>query len=241
MPVVTQRESTIEKSSSDLTYWAVLIAFYALHGAVLMLCGYDWGWWQGWAYAVLFAASGFGMRLWAERRHPGLMAERAQLSKAPGVKSWDRFLAPLMALSMGLPLFVVAGLDHRFGWSPDFPSWLNILGLVLAAVGYGFVGWAFVENRFFAAVVRIQSERGHVVCDTGPYAMVRHPGYAGSILPPFAMVLALDSAWTLIPATAAVVITVVRTALEDRTLREELPGYREYVGRVRHRLIPGVY
>jgi len=227
--------------SSASAYWALVTAVYALHGCVLMLCGYDWGWWQAWAYSLLFASAGIGIRLWAERRHPGLMAERAQLARAPGVKSWDRLLSPLMALSLGLPLFVVAGLDHRFGWSPHFPSWLNILGLVLASAGYGFAGWALVENRFFSAMVRIQSERGHVVCDTGPYRIVRHPGYAGSVLPPFAMVLALDSVWTLIPATAAVVIAVVRTALEDRTLQQELPGYREYADRVRYRLIPGVY
>jgi protein-S-isoprenylcysteine O-methyltransferase Ste14 len=216
-----------DEGSSPPTHWASLTAIYVLHGAVLLVCGGHWGWWQGWAYALLFAAAGIGFRLRAERRHPGLMAERAQLARAPGIKSWDRLLAPLMALSLGLPLFIVAGLDHRFGWSPDFPSWLNILGLVLAAAGYGFAGWAFVENRFFSAVVRIQSERGHVVCDTGPYRMVRHPGYSGSLLPPFAMMLALDSVWVLIPATAAVVIALVRMALGDRTLQEELPGYRE--------------
>jgi len=231
----------MKRSSSALAFWALVTAVYALHACVLMLCGYDWGWWQGWAYALLFASAGIGLRLGAERRHPGLMAERAQLSRAPGVKSWDRLLSPLMALSLGLPLFVVAGLDHRFGWSPHFPLWLNILGLVLAAAGYGFSGWALLENRFFSAVVRIQSERGHAVCDTGPYRIVRHPGYSGSVLPPFAMVLALDSVWALIPATAAFVIAIVRTALEDRTLQQELPGYREYAARVRYRLIPGIY
>jgi len=231
----------MKRSSSALAFWARLTAFYALHACVLMLCGHDWGWWQAWTYSLLFVSAGIGLRLWAERRHPGLMAERAQLLRAPGVKSWDRRLAPLMGLSLGLPLFVVAGLDHRFEWSSHFPTWLNILGLVLASAGYGFAGWAFLENRFFSAVVRIQSERGHVVCDTGPYRIVRHPGYAGSVLSPFAMALALDSVWTLIPATAALVIAVVRTALEDRTLQEELPGYREYADRVRYRLIPGIY
>lgn len=231
----------MNKSSPGSAFWVRLTAFYALHGAVLLLCGGDRGWWQAWAYALLLASAGIVLRLWAERRHPGLMAERTQLSRAPGVKSWDRLLAPLMALSLALPLFVVAGLDHRFGWSPDFASGLNILGLVLASAGYGFSGWALLENRFFSSVVRIQSERGHVVCDTGPYRIVRHPGYTGSVLPPFAMVLALDSVWTLIPATAAVVIAVVRTSLEDRTLQEELPGYRAYADRVRDRLIPGIY
>lgn len=231
----------MRRKGSAGVFWARVTTVYALHGCVLLLCGYDLGWWQAWAYGFLFTSAGIGPRLWAERRHPGLMAERAQLLRAPGVKSWDRVLAPLMALSLGLPLFVVAGLDHRFEWSPDFPSWVNILGMVLAAAGYGLSGWALAENRFFSAVVRIQSERGHVVCDSGPYRFVRHPGYSGGVLSPFAMALALDSVWTLIPATAAVVIAVARTALEDRTLQRELPGYREYVSRVRYRLIPGIY
>ena len=231
----------MKRLSSALAFWVRLAAFYAIHACLLLLCGYDLGWWQAWVFSLLFASAGIGLRLWAERRHPGLMAERAQLLSAPGIKPWDRILAPLMGVSLGLPLFVVAGLDHRFEWSLHFPIWLNILGLVLASAGYAFAGWALLENRFFSAVVRIQSERGHVVCDTGPYKIVRHPGYAGSILPLFAIALALDSVWTLIPATAAVVITVVRTALEDRTLKQELPGYREYADRVRYRLIPGVY
>ena len=119
------------------------------------------------------------------------MAERAQLARAPGVKSWDRLLSPLMALSLGLPLFVVAGLDHRFGWSPVFPTWLNIIGILLIAFGYAFASWALAENRFFSSMMRIQTDRGHVVCDSGPYRIVRHPGYAGNLLSLPGIVLAL--------------------------------------------------
>ena len=179
--------------------------------------------------------------MWAEKWHPGLLAERANFEKASDVKPWDKVLAPLMALSVAFPLIIVAGLDHHFGWSPAFPAWLNLLGLILIALGYTFAVWALVENRFFSGVVRIQADRGHVVCDSGPYRIVRHPGYAGNILPLAGIVLALGSLWTLIPALAALIIAVVRTALEDRTLQEELPGYREYVRRVRYRLIPGIY
>jgi protein-S-isoprenylcysteine O-methyltransferase Ste14 len=101
--------------------------------------------------------------------------------------------------------------------------------------------WAFVENRFFSSTVRIQTDRGHVVCDSGPYRIVRHPGYAGNIPPLLGIVLALGSVWTLIPAAVALIIAVIRTALEDRTLQEELPGYQEYTRRVRYRLFPGIY
>ena len=146
-----------------------------------------------------------------------------------------------MALSVGFLLVIVAGLDHRFGWSPVFPLWLIVLGFFLISLGYALAVWALVENRFFSSVVRIQTDRGHVVCDSSPYRIVRHPGYAGNILPLLGIVLALGSLWTLIPAAVALVIAVIRTALEDRTLQEELPGYQEYARRVRYRLFPGIY
>jgi protein-S-isoprenylcysteine O-methyltransferase Ste14 len=98
-----------------------------------------------------------------------------------------------------------------------------------------------IENRFFSSMVRIQVDRGHVVCDSGPYRVVRHPGYAGNLLALPGMVLALNSMWTLIPAAVALVIAVIRTVLEDQTLQDELPGYRDYARRVRYRLIPGIY
>jgi protein-S-isoprenylcysteine O-methyltransferase Ste14 len=132
-------------------------------------------------------------------------------------------------------------LDHRYGWSPVFPTWLNILGFILIGVGYAFAVWAMAENRFFSGVVRIQLDRGHVVCDSGPYRFVRHPGYVGNILPLPGIVLALGSVWTVVPALVALIIIVVRTVLEDRALRDELPGYLDYARRVRYRLIPGIY
>jgi protein-S-isoprenylcysteine O-methyltransferase Ste14 len=146
-----------------------------------------------------------------------------------------------MAVSIGFPMVVVAGLYHRFDWSPEFPLWLIVIGFILISLGYAFAAWALAENRFFSSVVRIQTDRGHVVCDSGPYRFVRHPGYAGSFLSLFGIVLALGSLWTLIPAAVASIITVIRTALEDQTLQEELPGYRDYARRVRFRLVPGIY
>lgn len=227
--------------TTSLSYWIRLVFTYLLIPLILLLCGGDAGWWQAWVYSLLVFSAGILGRLWAERRHPGLMAERLAFESAPGVKAWDKVLAPLMAISVGFPLVIVAGLDHRYGWSSVFPLWMNILGLILIAAGYAFAVWAMVENRFFSGVVRIQTDRGHVVCDTGPYRIVRHPGYAGNILPLPGIVLALSSLWTLIPAAAALVITVIRTVLEDRTLQEELPGYQEYVRHVRYRLMPGIY
>ena len=218
-----------------------LVVVYLLVPLILLICGGDAGWQQAWLYSLLFLGTAIGGRIWAEQRHPGLTAERQNIESVQDAKGWDKVLAPLMAVSVVFPLVIVAGLDHRFNWSPEFPPWLIVAGFVLIALGYAFAAWAFAENRFFSSVVRIQTDRGHVVCDTGPYRFVRHPGYAGNILPLFGIVLALGSVWTLIPAAVALIITVIRTVFEDKTLQEELPGYRDYARRVRYRLIPGLY
>ncbi|WP_193181964.1 methyltransferase family protein [Nisaea sediminum] len=222
-------------------HWIRLAAVYLLIPAILLLCGGELGWWQAWLYSGLVIVAGLGGRIWAEWRHPGLMAERQDVGNFRKAKSWDKVLAPLMAVSIGYPLVIAAGLDHRFHGSPEFPLWLNAAGFLLITFGYGFAVWALAENRFFFSVVVVRTDRGHVVCDTGPYRYVRHPGYAGNIYALFGIVLALDSLWTLIPVAVALVVSVIRTALEDRTLLEELPGYRDYARRVRYRLVPGVY
>ncbi len=222
------------------TQWISLTVVYLLIPLTLFICGGDLTWWQAWVFSFLIVVAGVGGRMLAERRHPGLMAERVKFG-AENVKPWDRILAPLMSVSVGFPLVVVAGLDHRYQWSPAFSPWLNVLGFLLAGCGYAFAIWALAENRFFSSVVRIQLDRGHTVCDSGPYRFVRHPGYAGNILALPGVMLALGSLWTLIPAMVALVVTLIRTMLEDRTLLDELPGYQEYARRVRFRLVPWVY
>ena len=221
--------------------WIRLAVAYLLVPAVLLICAGDFGWWEAWIYCLLIIVVGIGGRLWAERRQPGLMAERQNKENFDKAEAWDKVLAPLMALSISYPLVVVAGLDHRYGWSPAFPQWLVATGFALIAFGYAFSTWALAENRFFSSIVRIQADRGHVVCDTGPCRLVRHPGYAGNVVALIGIVLALSSVWTLIPAAVATIIAVIRTRLEDRFLREELSGYQDYARRVRYRLIPWLY
>jgi protein-S-isoprenylcysteine O-methyltransferase Ste14 len=221
--------------------WIRLVVVYLLIPVILLICGGDLGWWQAWIYSLLTVGVGIGGRMWAEQRHPGLLAERQSIENIQNAKAWDKVLAPLMAVSIVFPMVIVAGLDYRYNWSPGFPLWLIIIGFSLILFGYVFAAWALIANRFFSSVVRIQTDRGHVVCDSGPYRFVRHPGYAGNILPLFGIVLALGSVWTLIPAAVALIITVIRTVLEDQTLQEELQGYRDYARRVRFRLIPGIY
>ena len=221
--------------------WIRLVVVYLLIPLTLFICGGDLGWWQAWLYSTLLLAAGIGGRMWAEQRHPGLTAERQNIETIQNAKAWDKVLAPLMAVSLVFPMVIVAGLDHRFNWSPEFPLWLIVIGFIMISLGYAFAAWALAESRFFSSMVRIQTERGHVVCDSGPYRFVRHPSYAGNILALFGIALALSSVWTLIPAAVASIIAVIRTVLEDQTLQEELPGYRDYARRVRYRLVPAIY
>ena len=239
---MTQTRNDLEPAQTSVAtaLTRVVIVYVALLAA-LWGPAWDLQWWQAWVYSLVFLAAGIGGHVWAERRHPGLLAERQNLAKLQDAKPWDRILAPLTAISISLPLFVVAGLDHRHGWTPPTPAWLNIVGLLVVTIGYTLSTWAIGENRYFSSVVRIQTDRGHVVCDTGPYRIVRHPGYAGMLLALPGIALALGSFWTLIPAAAAIVVVVIRTALEDQTLQHELPGYVEYVQTVHFRLVPGVY
>lgn len=236
-----QAAARAEQRAQTYSRLAGLVVLALVLAAILLVSGGDWGWVQAWAYAALLVVGSVGSRWWAERRHPGLLAERGSSPRLEGVKPWDRVLLPLTAGTSSIVLYIVAGLDHRLSGSPAFTPWLTVVGLMLTALGWAIGSWAMAENAFFSGIVRIQTDRGHTVCDTGPYRIVRHPGYAGLLLTLPGTVLALASLWTIVPAGIALIVAVVRTALEDRTLQQELPGYREYTQRTRWRLVPGVY
>lgn len=155
-------------------------------------------------------------------------------------KRWDSVILGLYG-AMTLVKLIVAGLDFRFGWTPPLTLVLQVCALVIAALGYALVTWAMVANAFFALANRIQSERGHTVATGGPYRFVRHPGYTGAILFELATPILLGSAWALIPGGVSALALVVRTVLEDRSLHTELAGYVGYAGRMRYRLLPGVW
>jgi protein-S-isoprenylcysteine O-methyltransferase Ste14 len=221
--------------------WGIIVFAYLLVPIALFTTSRDWDWWQAWAFSLLVFVVGVGGRMMAEHRHPGLLAERMRFGRKQEIKAWDRVLAPLMGFSVLYPVVIVAGLDHYYAWTNPLPPWVNVCGFIVTALGYALAVWALVENRFFSLMVRIQMDRGHTVCDTGPYRYLRHPGYAGNLLSSIAIALALGSGWTLIAALFACIISIIRTMLEDRTLLSELPGYAEYAGRVRYRLIPGIW
>jgi protein-S-isoprenylcysteine O-methyltransferase Ste14 len=167
-----------------------------------------------------------------------LIAERGAARE--NVKTWDKVITGVMIIPT-LGTLVVAGLDERFEWSPELPLSVHLAGLAVMVLGQALFTWAMVSNKFFSTRVRLQLERSHAVATSGPYRWVRHPGYVGYITFSVATPLIFGSLWGLVPAGILSLLMVVRTAFEDRTLQEELEGYREYAQQVRYRLLPGLW
>lgn len=219
--------------------FAQIVAFVLAMVACLFGAAGRVDWPNGW---LLFGFYAGAMALTSAvllKRDPDLIAERA--TGRAGMKGWDKLLSTLMGAFGPAAIWIVAGLDSRWTWSKGLPAWAIAIGVLLAACSYVLVLWSMVSNRFFSSVVRIQTERGHVVQSGGPYRFVRHPGYVGMIGLCLAMPLILASYWAFVPAIGTVAVAVLRTALEDRTLRAELAGYAEYARSVHYRLAPGLW
>jgi protein-S-isoprenylcysteine O-methyltransferase Ste14 len=194
-------------------------------------------WPMAWVYMVILIASTVALLALGDRE---MLQVRA--GKEKGAKKWDRFLAMISFLLFWPVSTVVAGLDYgRLHLSPSIPMPVRLIALLAFAFGLAFSVWAMIANKFFVRFVHIQEEREHTVIMNGPYAYVRHPGYAGSLLSFISLPVALGSLWALLPASVGLSLWVVRIYLEDRTLHKELDGYKQYACCVRWRLIPGIW
>jgi protein-S-isoprenylcysteine O-methyltransferase Ste14 len=217
----------------------VQILFLVLVQAIALFASvWKWNWWNAWAYLgeyLLFLVFNVFVLL---PHHKDLVEERSQIGE--GAKGWDRVIGGIGAFG-GLLIFILAGLDERFGWIGTIALWVQIAALILLGLSYPLFTWAMVSNKYFSVIVRIQKERGHRVQTGGPYRFVRHPGYASMTLSYLLLPIALGSLWALIPAVFLVGNLFLRTVLEDRTLQNELEGYKDYATRVRYRLIPGLW
>ena len=229
------KESTI----SPRAIVQALVVVVVLPFLPLLISG-RWDWRAAWVYGIV-SVLGFAVsRIVAARRHPDIVSERAQYQAHEDTKPWDRKLG-LWLLAANVLVLVVAGLDARLGWTPGQSIAVKAIALAVILAGYAISSYALIENRYFSAVVRIQAERGQQVVSSGPYAWVRHPGYAGGILVYLATPLLLSSLWVYLPVALVAALTVYRTHREDVTLQEELAGYRSYAARVRYRLLPGIW
>jgi protein-S-isoprenylcysteine O-methyltransferase Ste14 len=220
--------------------WAVLAGMLVFTGLLLFASAGTPYWTDGWWFLVLYAVAGLAVTLWLARNDPALLASRMNVRKQEGQPVWDR-LVVYAAQFIWWGWLIFLGLDGgRFGWSP-LPVWLVWVGRAGMLVGIWGIYRTFRENSFGAPVVRIQTERGHKVISTGPYGIVRHPMYASALILLVSIALALNSGWGVLIALLIEYALTLRIKGEERVLREGLPGYVEYVQKVRYRLIPLIW
>jgi protein-S-isoprenylcysteine O-methyltransferase Ste14 len=214
----------------------VLILF---QGALLFLSSGRIDWVMAWIYIGIYVIFVLINGVIMLRRSPETIVERAKAGE--DWKDWDKIVGGLFALMYFVIMLLVAGLDVRFGWTGEIALIVHVVAAIVFVLGYALFSWAMLSNAFFSTGVRIQEERGQGVATTGPYRFIRHPGYLGGTLQSIALPLLLGSLWALIPAGVAVLLLIIRTALEDHMLENELEGYRGYAESVRYRLLPGVW
>lgn len=215
----------------------VTVALFLFLGCCLLGAAGTLTWPMAWVVLGVYSASKAAALAFADSE---MIKER--VAPGQGVDRVDKVLARLGYLGLYPGTLFVAGLDAvRFGPAIHIPNTMQLMALVIFAVGYGISSWAVLCNPFFSTFVRIQHDRDHSVISSGPYTLVRHPGYAGVLLAHLALPLALGSIWALLPASIGITFFVLRTSREDQVLRDQLLGYREYQDRVRWRLLPWVW
>lgn len=231
-----QEGQGISRSKAALVFQVFI--YVVIMSAITFLIAGRWDWWMGWAYFATYLLM-MVLGVMISPLDQELIEERTSIKE--GVKQWDKALTAPLSFVYPFGLFVLVGLEMRFGHILEYPIWAQITGLVAAILGQLLSTWAMASNKFYGRFVRIQKERGHYVVTQGPYRYLRHPGYLGVILTALGTALAIGSFWALVLTLLITVLLIVRTALEDRVLQEELEGYPAYARGTRFRLIPGIW
>ena len=208
-------------------------------GALLFVPAGALHWPAAWVFLGTIAILGMSGGLWLAKTDPALLAERMRPMMQKDQPAADKKFMLVFGFVV-LIWFIAIGLDKRMHAS-DVPVALQALGLAMLVFSSGFIMWVMRENSFAAPVVKLQTERGHRVVSTGPYAWVRHPMYSGAILFFVAVPLLLGSWWGVAMSPLFIVLFAIRAGIEERALLAGLPGYADYTARVRYRLVPGLW
>ena len=235
---MSSKQSSAPVSLSKLLASFVYLAFFPV---ILFVLAGDWRWIEGWLFSVIFLLMSFGTLVYLYFHDPALLVERFGSPVQEGQKPWDKVLLSLFFLEF-LVWFAIMPLDaRRLGWSPTFPLWIKIAGTLLLLLASFLLFEALKENTFAAPVVKMQKERGQKVISTGLYSIVRHPMYAGATLLFISAPLLLGSVYGLIMGFVLIVTIAIRSVGEEAMLKQELPGYREYMQKVKWRMIPFIF
>jgi protein-S-isoprenylcysteine O-methyltransferase Ste14 len=216
-----------------LAFSRYLMALFALSAMFFIPAG-TLAYWNAWLYlGIIFIPMAFVM-IYLLKNNPELLERRMRFRERQATQkrvigfSWIIFLL----------VYLIPGFDYRFGWS-DVPLWVVLIAAVLVLLGYATVFWVFRENSYASRVIEVAQEQQ--VIDSGPYALVRHPMYVGSILVYTFSPLVLGSWWAMIPAVLIIPALIARIKNEEAVLRNDLPGYAAYCQKVRYRMLPGVW
>jgi protein-S-isoprenylcysteine O-methyltransferase Ste14 len=193
--------------------------------------------WQGWVFLGVFLGASFAITLDLFRHDRALFERRLHVGPTAESRPPQKVIQAVASLAF-LATLVVPALDHRLGWS-HLPTAVAILGDGLVALGFWIIALVFRENTFAASTVEVSA--GQTVTTTGPYAVVRHPMYAGGLVLLVGIPLALGSAWGWWASLAATMAIVWRLLDEEKLLSRDLAGYDAYRGKTRYRLIPYVW
>ncbi len=214
--------------------------FILLFPALILLLSGNWTWPEGWIFSLWFIILCYSTILYLYRKDPALLAERYRQPGTGNQEPWDRPV--VYGLAAGFTIWIaIMPLDaERFGWSPPFPLWLQVLGIAGLAGSFFFFR-SYTNNPFLSPLVRIQDDRRQTLVSGGVYSFVRHPMYLGGVLMFIGAPLLLGSIGGIIAGLALTVLLMVRIAGEEALLARELEGYRDYCRKTRFRLIPFIW
>jgi protein-S-isoprenylcysteine O-methyltransferase Ste14 len=208
-------------------------------GALLFVSAGTLHWPEAWVFLGTIATLGVAGGLWLAKTDPALLAERMRPMMQSDQPAADKKFMLVFGFS-ALVWFLAIGFDVR-EHGVRVPTALQVLGWAMLIFSSAFIMWVMRENSFAAPVVKLQTERGHRVVSTGPYAWVRHPMYSGTVLFFVGAPLLLGSWWGVAMSPLFILLFAIRTRIEERALSAGLPGYADYAARVRYRLVPGLW
>ncbi|OBB18592.1 methyltransferase family protein [Mycolicibacterium elephantis] len=203
-------------------------------GLVLFGLAGTFDYWQAWAFLAVFALSTWLPSMYLLRTNPQALQRRKRAGPVAETRTVQKLLIAGWYASLAA-MVLVSTLDHRFGWS-SVPAAVSVAGDVLVAIGLGVTSLVVIQNSFAASTVQVESDQKLV--DTGLYGLVRHPMYTGNVITIVGFPLALGSYWGLLTVLPGLAALVLRIQDEEKLLREELDGYREYAQKARYRLVP---
>ncbi len=208
--------------------------------AVMFGLGGNWAWLPGWRFTILFIGMILSTLL-ILIKDPGLMKERMKSPYQKDQNMWDKILLTFTFIFF-MGWLVIMPLDsQRFGWTQEFPLWIQIIGVVGFLLSIILLSATFKQNTYLAPVVKIQKERGHKVISTGLYGYIRHPMYAAIYLMVISSALLLSSMWGIYTSVALIITLTIRSILEEKMLAKNLEGYKEYMKKVKARFIPFIF